>query len=312
MAFMGKLTYLPRFLKNTWQSSRKHKKINISPTEYWSKRTVHVPSMSSSTPEGDLEYFHWRCDQYPGYIDLMPVTGHDNLDILDYGCGPGHDLVGIATYSRPKSLMGVDVSQKAINLAKQRLSLHKFKIVVKAELLNEQNYLPSDSFDYIHSSGVLHHVEDLVDVLNKLRKSLRKNGRIRIMVYNKESIWWHLYVPYVLQIKEKKIRRNLPIAEAFRMSTDGAACPISNAYTFDSFKTYSDQAGFNTKLIGSSISITEINAWEKFRDSASTDSRLQINHREFLSNIKVNSNGELKYNEKTPGINLVVELTKTF
>jgi 2-polyprenyl-3-methyl-5-hydroxy-6-metoxy-1,4-benzoquinol methylase len=312
MAFGRKLTNLYRCLKSSGQILRKNKKLDIHPTEYWSEYTIHVPNVPSSTAEGDIEFFHWRCNQYPGYLDLMPVTGHDNLDILDYGCGPGHDLIGIATYSSPKSLVGLDVSQKAINIAKQRLSLHKFEIEVKAELLNEQNELPSDSFDYIHSSGVLHHVEDLVEVLGKLRKSLRENGRIRIMVYNKDSIWWHLYVPYVLQIKKKKIRRNLPIAEAFRMSTDGAACPISNAYTFDSFKTFANQAGFNTKLIGSSISLTELNTWKKFYDSASIDSRLHTNHREFLSNIKVNSNGDLKYNEKTPGINLVLELTKSF
>jgi SAM-dependent methyltransferase len=295
-----------------WQSFRTYKKIDVSPTEYWSKRTVHIPSKSASTAEGDIEYFHWRCDQYPGYLDLMPVTGHDNLDILDYGCGPGHDLIGIATYSKPKSLMGVDVSQKAIDLAKQRLSLHNFELDVKVELLNEQNELPIDAFDYIHSSGVLHHVEDLVGVLGELRKSLRDNGRIRIMVYNKDSIWWHLYVPYVLQIKKKEIHRNLPIAEAFRMSTDGPDCPISNAYTFDSFQTFANQSGFNAKLIGSSISLTELSTWEKFYNSASTDKRLNINHIEFLSNIQVTSNGEFKYNEKTPGINLVIELTKSF
>ena len=36
-----------------------------------------------------LDYFHWRCDQYSGYLDLMPVKGFDGKSILDFDCGPG-------------------------------------------------------------------------------------------------------------------------------------------------------------------------------------------------------------------------------
>ncbi len=50
---------------------------------------------------------------------------HDNEVILDYGCGPGNDLVGYGVYSNAKKLIGIDVSEKALELARRRLLLHK-------------------------------------------------------------------------------------------------------------------------------------------------------------------------------------------
>ena len=45
--------------------------------------------------------------------------------MLDFGCGPGHDLVGFATVSRPARLIGIDVSPSSIAEARERLSLHQ-------------------------------------------------------------------------------------------------------------------------------------------------------------------------------------------
>src|SRR5713226_1608855 len=55
---------------------------------YWTGHNItnhqRFPSAQAS-----LEYLDWRNDQYPGYIDLMPVSGQDGQVVLDYGCGPG-------------------------------------------------------------------------------------------------------------------------------------------------------------------------------------------------------------------------------
>jgi SAM-dependent methyltransferase len=85
-------------------------------TQYWSHHTVEVFTPASARES--LDYFHWRVNQYPGYLELAPVAGLDNMDVVDFGCGPGHDLVGIGHYSRPKSLVGFDVSELALGLAR--------------------------------------------------------------------------------------------------------------------------------------------------------------------------------------------------
>lgn len=44
--------------------------------------------------------------------------------MLDYGCGPGNDLVGFGVYSKPARLIGMDVSVSSLDEAKHRLALH--------------------------------------------------------------------------------------------------------------------------------------------------------------------------------------------
>lgn len=258
-----------------------------------------------------MDYFHWRVNQYPGYLELAPVAGLDNLDVVDFGCGPGHDLVGIGHYSRPKSLMGFDVSELALGLARKRLDLHDFGKTVKTRLISNQKLdIADESSDYIHASGVLHHVPDLPATLEELHRVLRHNGRIRVMVYNRESLWWNLYVPYVLQLKRLEIPVDLPLREAFRMSTDGLTCPISEAYTLDSFRAIASKSGFTTSYVGTSISLTELEVWKHYSQGALRYSRLAVEHREFLRQVRCAKDGTLSRNAEIPGINLVLELTK--
>src|ERR1700735_2639473 len=90
---------------------------------YWKGHNVTLHRTFSS-PEASLADFHWRNAQYFGYIDLMPVSSADGLTVLDFGCGPGYDLVGFASQSRPQRLIGIDVSQSSLAEAKSRLELH--------------------------------------------------------------------------------------------------------------------------------------------------------------------------------------------
>ena len=70
---------------------------NKSSAAYW---TIHmVNSGDFENAEDSLNHFLWRNQQYPGYIQLMPVNSADNLVVLDYGCGPGNDLVGFSLFS---------------------------------------------------------------------------------------------------------------------------------------------------------------------------------------------------------------------
>lgn len=281
----------------------------IHPNHYWSEHTVAVFAPASA--RDSLDYFHWRANQYPGYLELVPVTGLDDLDVVDFGCGPGHDLVGIGHYSRPKSLMGFDVSELALGLARKRLDLHDFGKAVETRLITNQKLnIADESVDYIHTSGVLHHVPDLPGTLEELHRVLRHNGRIRVMVYNMGSLWWNLYVPYVLQLKRRKIPLEVPLREAFRMSTDGLTCPISEAYTLDSFRAIASKSGFRTSYVGTSISLTELEVWKHYSKGALRESRLAVEHREFLSEVRCAKDGTLSRNGEIPGINLVLELIK--
>lgn len=286
----------------------KHKLFD-SVANYWTDHNVTLHKTFASRQES-LEYFHWRCDQYPGYLDLMPVNGVDGLEVLDYGCGPGHDLVGFVEYSKPRRVVGVDVSRSSLAEARDRLARHGREDVRLVLSTPGETRLPFEdaSFDYVHSSGVLHHVPDLQASLREIRRVLRPTGRARVMVYNYDSVWTHLYVPYTLQLKNGTIPANLPIRAAFTKSTDGPECPIANCYTTQEFAAEAAQAGFSCRTVGAAVSLHELQQLQLYRLEACMDQRLAREHREFLLALTFDPKGTPIARGLPAGVDLVLEL----
>ena len=210
----------------------------------------------------------------------MPNSDCDGASILDFGCGPGHDLVGFGVWSKPSRLAGVDVSRASLAEASSRISLH----TIAAELHHvdvQQRPLPfaNSSFDLVHCSGVLHHMADPASALEEFRRVLKPGGQCRIMVYNRQSIWYHLYVPYVLQIEEGKFP-GLTLDEAFQRSTDGPDCPIRGPIRAKNSSPWSNLSGSNCHG-GVAVSAWEMVQLPK-RHLALLDKRLPRESREFL------------------------------
>lgn len=272
----------------------------ISPSKYWSLHMVNNEEFKSK--KNSLTHFEWRNSQYPGYIDLMPVSGHDNKIVLDYGCGPGNDLVGFSEYSNVKELIGVDVSKPALEMAKKRLGLHGKKVnLIQIDENNNVIPLQDKSVDIIHSSGVLHHVKNLDQVLKEFKRILKPTGQINIMVYNYYSIWVHLYTAYINQIEKGKFKE-LSLLDAFSKLTDGEHTPISKCYKPKEFISILSDFGFTGQLNGVSISLSEL-IWLKDIHRALKSKLLPIEQRKFLLNIEYNKNGFPQYESNIAGIN---------
>ena len=145
----------------------------------------------------------------------------------------------------------MDVSQASLAEARHRLALHGAAVELY-EVDLEQKPLPiaNSSVDLVHSSGVLHHLADPDRALRELRRVLKPGGLAQFMIYNRQSIWYHLYVPYVLQIEEGKFS-DLPVDEAFRGSTDGLDCPISHAYRTEEYPIAGRALRVRTHLVRS-------------------------------------------------------------
>ncbi len=282
---------------------------NISSADYWTIHNVTSHNEFSSR-EDSVSYMNWRFDQYPGYEKLMPCSGFDNKTILDYGCGPGHDVVGFLEHSKPKKILAMDVSSSSLAETKKRIKLHPNNENVECILIKEKEpiSIPEKSVDYIHSSGVLHHTPNMEEILSQFHKILKDDGIIRIMVYNYNSIYAHLYVPYYLQMK-KGIDKDLPFEDAFRRNTDGPNCPISNCYTPSQYIAICEKAGFKTTFKGASISLHELDMLQ-YRHEAVANIKLNEKHRNFLKNLTFDSSLHPLYNGSVAGIDAVFELTK--
>ncbi len=128
----------------------------VSSTECCTNHTVANPK--HKTVKESLDFFIGEISQFPGFIELMPVSGQEDKNVLDYGCGPGHDLVGFGTSSIPKKSYGLDISKTALDASRKRLDLHGIEAdLIQVEESANEIPVPTGSINYIRSSGVLQH-----------------------------------------------------------------------------------------------------------------------------------------------------------
>lgn len=280
----------------------------ITSTQYWSGYHVEIPEGGFSNAESSLAHFEWRNFTHPGYIELMPVGDADGLVVMDYGCGPGNDVIGFGNYSKATELHAVDVSPLAIYICKRRAELHGLD--VRFHLIKEsppEITLADKSVDLIHSSGVLHHTPDPLSILQEFRRVIKNDGRAQIMVYHYDSIWMHLYVAYQKMIVEGKFK-GMAKRQAFEKTMDGEGCPIARCYTQEEFIALCREAGFECTCTGSSLSTLEMNLLPK-RFDAIRDRRLDSESRQFLYSLTFNEKLWPLHNGSVSGVNACFRLT---
>lgn len=280
-----------------------------SVARYWTDHNVSLHRKFSSAQES-LDYLAWRNDQYLGYAELMPVAGYSGASILDYGCGPGHDMVGFSHYSRPTRLVGLDVSSSSLAEAAERLRLHSgfVEFVLQRP---EATVLPfaDASFDLVHSSGVLHHILDPLPVIAELNRVCRPGGQAQIMIYNADSVWMHLYVAYQKMIVEAQYA-GLDMKAAFARSTDGENCPVARCYRASEFATILEKAGFEVTSIDASIACNPEMSLLPKRYDAILDQRLPSESRKFLAYLTFDNRGRPVHNGRVAGIGLCFRARK--
>ena len=98
-------------------------------------------------------------------------------NILDLGCGTGS--VSNYLYDKGFNIEGCDVSKRRLNIAKNKnKNIPYFLFDIDKEILKKK-------YDTIIMMGILEGIESLPwDILKKLKKSLKKNGKIIFEVPN--------------------------------------------------------------------------------------------------------------------------------
>ena len=300
-------------IRHSGHSSKKRKDV----TGFWTKQNVTDHKMFSTAKQSE-ESFWWRSQQYLGYLEAMPVNQADGKTVLDYGCGPGHDSVGFLLYSKPEKLVSADVSPTSLREAEHRVGLHLQSEgqprdgVVQFVQIDDQNpRLPfeDNTFDIIHSSGVLHHIKEHRQVLQEFKRILKPDGYAQIMVYNYSSIWMHLYTCYVTQIKQG-IYKTLSKREAFAKLTDGPGCPIADCYTPDEYIKFVESVdGLKCELTGAAISAFEMQLLPQ-RFDALLHPRLDHESREFLYSLTYDERGFPLHNGIVAGVDACYRVTR--
>jgi SAM-dependent methyltransferase len=119
-------------------------------------------------------------DYFQG-VDLASLRG---AVVLDAGCGMGRHARQVAPFAG--HVVAVDFS-RAIDQAARNTSEAGNVDCVQADLLALP--LADESFDYVYSVGVLHHLVESERALAGLVRKVRPGGRLRVYLYWKRHGW---------------------------------------------------------------------------------------------------------------------------
>ncbi len=131
--------------------------------------------------------------RFQGYIQavgnkvLTAATTAADGRILDLGCGTGEILLKLAkNYPNVKELVGIDLSEDMLKLAKTKLGAFKEATVCQGNI--EQIPYDDKHFDLVVSSGVLHYVSSPEDMAREVQRVLKPQGHFVLIDMAQESL----------------------------------------------------------------------------------------------------------------------------
>jgi SAM-dependent methyltransferase len=150
---------------------------------FWTKHQVGGPY---DTVEASMEALNDRAELFPELDELMPTDAED-LTVLDYGCGPGHDTI-LFLNGGARHVYYADISAQAIATTARRLALHGYpSAFASPQIVQDHGPLRLPMADRVHCAGVLHHTTYPYDVLVALRRAINPGGDLRLMVYSGDT-----------------------------------------------------------------------------------------------------------------------------
>lgn len=160
--------------------------------------------------------------------------------ILEIGVGAGADFQNWCRYARHAT--GVDLTEKAIALTRERLELNAITPERYALRTADAESLPfgDDTFDLVYSWGVLHHTPDTAGAFREVFRVLKPGGLVRSMIYHVPS--WGGVMLY-LRCGPARGKFSLTMKEAIFSDLES---PGTKAYTLDEARSLVAEAGFET------------------------------------------------------------------
>jgi len=153
---------------------------------YWNGR-IHDLEMTEETV-GTKEFFDdldaYRYDKLRYLPKVVDFNGFSGKKLLEIGCGIGTDLVRFAKGGA--DVTGVDLSETAIDLAKENFHLHDIKgkfLIGNGEALE----FPDNHFDVVYAHGVLQYTANIQKMINEAHRVLKPGGLFIGMVYNRKG-----------------------------------------------------------------------------------------------------------------------------
>ena len=115
-------------------------------------------------------------------ISNLELKGNER--ILDIGCGDGQIPAEIAALVPNGSLLGIDLSEDMVEFAQQKFPAQDFPNLRFQQ--QDASHLNFDhEFDLVVSFTCLHWIKDHVPVLSGIKRSLKPNGKAKLLLCGK-------------------------------------------------------------------------------------------------------------------------------
>jgi ubiquinone/menaquinone biosynthesis C-methylase UbiE len=114
-------------------------------------------------------------EKYEMHI-LKTMTSIKNINAaLEIGCGNGNGTKLIKKYYNPKEIIGIDLDDKMIAIAKRKNK--DASISYKAMDASKLDF-PDMRFDAIFDFGIIHHIPNWKDCILELKRVLKRGGEL--------------------------------------------------------------------------------------------------------------------------------------
>ena len=137
-----------------------------------------------NSPKNDYQalFFHNIATAY--YLRNQRVLNTEGKVILDAGCGSGYKSLVLAEANPGAKIVGIDLSEESVKVARQRLQYYGFENVEFYALPIEQVSSLNIEFDYINNDEVLYLMPDPVAGLQAMKSVLKPGGIIRTNLHS--------------------------------------------------------------------------------------------------------------------------------
>lgn len=205
----------------------------------------------------DYEQFFERYDRFryreeahiPACLDAMELAGKKTLEI---GLGQGAESEQLIR--RGALWSGLDLTSESVNRVRLRLMLRQLSYdAIKVGSVRRIPY-ETASFDVVFSHGVLHHVPDIHGAQREIRRVMKPDGRLVVMLYARYSLNYLLsicllrriglaalyflrpsvggiYAVHLERAREQGLMRYLRMSNFIHRNTDGPDNPCSKVYS---------------------------------------------------------------------------------
>ena len=131
-----------------------------------------------------VEQDRLRYELEPEILRFADFESAAGKRVLEIGIGMGADFLrwvragAIAT--------GVDLTERAVNLTRQRLADERLEGVVRVADAEDLPFADAE-FDIVYSWGVLHHTPNPPKALAEVQRVLAPGGQVKLMLYHRHS-----------------------------------------------------------------------------------------------------------------------------